>query len=261
MNYKEVFKKILPMAIVNKIRARLQIHPAEFLLSWRQSMTTNTQPEVYERLVQGVGYCLGMGVEGHIAEFGTMTGNTASILARALNFFSRELSTNENLHNIGKRNLLLFDSFEGLPAMTEDTVDGSSLHVASGLWGKGSCHGISKEELIKLCARFLDKDRIKVYDGWFCDTLPLLDANDKFALIHIDCDLYESTSQVLDFLFGKKMISDGCAIFFDDWNCNRASPKFGERRAWNECVEKYRVNYSDGGDYGICGHKMIIHTE
>jgi hypothetical protein len=34
--------------------------------------------------------------------------------------------------------------------------------------------------------------------------------------------------------FGRGMISEGAVILFDDWNCNRANPAFGERRAWRE---------------------------
>ena len=81
----------------------------------------------------------------------------------------------------------------------------------------------------------------------------------KFAIIHIDCDLYESTMDVLDYLFENKHLLDGCMIFFDDWNCGNASPHLGERRAWSEITKKYNVNYSDCGEYSCAGHKFIVH--
>jgi hypothetical protein len=77
--------------------------------------------------------------------------------------------------------------------------------------------------------------------------------------VHIDCDLYESTIDVLDYLLAHHHLADGCAIFFDDWNCSNASPAFGERRAWNEMVEKYQIRFSDCGDYSIYGHKFLVH--
>jgi hypothetical protein len=105
---------------------------------------------------------------------------------------------------------------------------------------------------------FLPAERIVVHEGWFQDTLGNV-KNEKFALVHIDCDLYESTVQVLDYFFTNELFSDGCAVFFDDWNCNRASPQFGERRAWRECCRRYNVEFSDCGDYGVFGHKFIVH--
>jgi len=64
---------------------------------------------------------------------------------------------------------------------------------------------------------------------------------------------------VLDFLFGNGILSDGAVLMFDDWNCNRASPNHGQRRAWRECVGKHGISYSDCGDYGSMCHKFIVH--
>lgn len=81
-----------------------------------------------------------------------------------------------------------------------------------------------------------------------------------YALVHIDSDLYESARDVLNYLFGHRMIAEGALLFFDNWNCNRGSPEFGERRAWSECVVKYRVRYSDEGAYGVFSHRFLIHS-
>ena len=34
---------------------------------------------------------------------------------------------------------------------------------------------------------------------------------------------------------------------------------FGQRRAWREAVQKHGIDYSDGGDYAVLGHKFTIH--
>jgi len=36
-------------------------------------------------------------------------------------------------------------------------------------------------------------------------------------------------------------IADSCHLFFEDWNCNYGSNALGERRAWRECVERYKT--------------------
>ena len=225
--------------------------------AYERALTISTQPEVYERLVQGVAYVHSTGVEGHLAEFGTMSGRTATVLARALDYFSRQLRYSDEAHDLKERQLHLFDSFEGLPE-TSSEIDTKSPHVESGVWSAGTCQGISKEQLAAMCGQFLPPERVVMHEGWFSETLPKM-PDQKFALLHIDCDLYESTRDVLEQFASRKMFADGCVVFFDDWNCNRASPEFGERRAWNECCEKYGIGFSDGGDYGIVGHKFIIH--
>ena len=89
-------------------------------------------------------------------------------------------------------------------------------------------------------------------------------AGTKFAFVHIDCDLYESAYQVLDYLFGNDMLSDGCALFFDDWYCNRGNPRYGEHKAMGDIVEKYNLangrRLTDWGPYGIVGRKFIVHV-
>lgn len=49
-------------------------------------------------------------------------------------------------------------------------------------------------------------------------------------------------------------------IYFDDWGPNRSSPKHGERRAWNELVERFDIEFSDDGSYGLLCHRFIIHS-
>lgn len=208
-----------------------------------------------EKLFLGVDYIYSCAVEGDVAEFGTMSGKTSSILARAISINGRRYQhvTRE------PKKLHLFDSFIGLPEAAS-IVDKESPLVKSGAWGVGTCHGITRKTLEELCGRYLSKNRIVIYDGWFKDTLPWIHKGTKFSMVHIDCDLYQSTIEVLDHLFANQHISEGTAIFFDDYNCNKASPALGERRAWGETIEKYHVEYADCGEYGSAGWKFIVHS-
>ena len=102
--------------------------------------------------------------------------------------------------------------------------------------------------------------KINVIEGWFKDSVPLLEKNIKFSLVHVDGDLYESAIDCLEPLFSGKKISEGAIILFDDWNCNRASPKFGERKAFDELCLKYKIKYSVWSDYAHYSKGFIIHS-
>ena len=209
-------------------------------------------------LTLGVAAVYGGEVEGDIAEFGTMTGQTAVGLARGLSSADEHLGYALDIAKLPRKSLHLFDSFEGLPR-TDNPVDGMSPHVRSGAWAPGTCLGLSQDELLKQVSAHLDRGRIRIFAGWFSETLKTLPSGTRYALVHIDSDLYASAREVLEHLFANRMIARGAHMFFDDWNCNGASPGLGERRAWSECVEKFRVESSDEGGYGVLGHKFIVH--
>ena len=63
---------------------------------------------------------------------------------------------------------------------------------------------------------FVDAGRLQVLQGWFKDTLPAFLAQhpEHVSLLHIDCDLYSSTAEVLHQLRGR--IRAGCVIVFDE---------------------------------------------
>lgn len=210
-------------------------------------------------LKTAVDYVMSCGVHGDVVEFGCFQGRTAEILARAMYDGEKDYRFSEVAHGIAERSFWVFDSFEGFP-VTSTAIDAASPHIKANVWYAGQPAGGSPEEIRALCGVFLDDKRIKVIPGWYKDTLTQLPDGQKFGLVHIDCDYYESTIQVLDHLFGKDMIADGCTILFDDFYCNRGSPDFGEQRAWEETREKYRPRVSDWGPYGVVGRRFIVHS-
>jgi hypothetical protein len=216
------------------------------------------QRQVFEALTMGVEYAYASAVPGHIAEFGTMSGATATTLANAMFDGDQRYALSERMHGIDQRLLYLFDSFEGFPK-TSNPIDAASPHVATNVWGPGVARGLTAEELHDACAGILGADRIKVVPGWYNETLPTMSTDLRFAVVSIDCDLYESTASVLEYLLGKQTYSDGCAVFFDDWYCNRGSPDFGEQKAWADYTAKFKVRFTDWGPYSIVGRKFILH--
>jgi hypothetical protein len=195
-------------------------------------------------------YLAGTGVKGNVLEFGTFRGYTARRMACLI----RDLQLDGMLH--------LFDSFEGLPEI-DSPIDQRSYEVsANQAWfpGQMASHQGMAERVRAGIARVLPESRFKVTKGYFEDTL---DANlpaGKAALIHIDCDLYSSTKQVLDRIFSRDLLQDGCLIVCDDYNCNRASPLMGERLALSQAFEgERRYQYSPWFSYGWHGQVFFVH--
>jgi hypothetical protein len=212
-------------------------------------------------LILAVQYIVTCGVQGDIAEFGCYQGRSAEVIARALYATVMKYATNEILNETTDRTLWLFDSFEGFPEV-DNLVDSQSPHIKNRIWGPGVARGGSPDAVRKLCNRFVPT---VVVPGWFKDTVKAIPAPRKFALIHVDCDYYESTMDALEPLFARNMIADGATILFDDWYCNCGSPKFGQQKAWQEISDRYcipgRGGNSDWGAYGITGRRFIVHVE
>jgi len=216
-------------------------------------------------LADGVGYTHASAVHGDVAEFGCFWGRSAEVLATAMGRHGSQFGAVDKVHGIAQRRLWLFDSFQGLPTSTH-VADLTSPHVETGVWrwrvepGRGP----TPQSIMTLCAAHLEQALIKIIPGWYKDTLASIPAGTKFAFVHVDCDLYESTYQVLDHLFGHDMLSDGCALYFDDWYCNRGSPKFGEQKAFADLRVKYGLlqpsRLTDWGAYGALGRRFIVHA-
>lgn len=132
--------------------------------------------------------------DGKWAEFGTYQGQTATWLLEYL-------PTDGSLH--------LFDSYEGLAR---------------------SWSGLPKGSFRTEPPQF-DDPRVVMHNGWFEDTVRALDESD-LSFIHIDCDLYEST---LDVLWQLPPLKKGTIILFDEYVHNLGGkPVDDEHRAFTE---------------------------
>lgn len=215
-------------------------------------------PAQRQALANAVEYAMGTGVAGDIVEFGCYLGLTAAMLAEAMAEGTRQYAYSDTRHGIPERRLWVFDSFEGFPE-ARSRVDVESPHIQAGVWFAGQPCGSTPAEVMLRCAEFIPASRIAVVKGWFADTLVQIPHGQQFAVIHVDCDYYESTRQALGYLFEHGMVSEGATILFDDWYCNRGSPDYGEQRAWHEAVQHYRVRFTDWGPYGVVGRRFIVH--
>ncbi len=131
-------------------------------------------------------------IEGALAEVGVFQGETAKIIH----------------HLLPDRKLILFDSFSGLPKQViREDCDGT---VRPQTVNFGST---SKSEVEKYIQ---GNNKIEIREGIFPETAK--DLNNKFAFIHLDADLYQSTIDGLNFFYPQ--LSPGGSILIHDYNHN-----------------------------------------
>ena len=260
--FKSSVRELVPLSEYVEITGQRHYH-----LPWKNQLSNIHNSlssdivfaDVYKELAKSVGYAHIASVEGDFAEFGTCSGYTASLISYAVNYYGEHLSKHDASHGQAQRKLHLFDSFEGFPESTKQ-VDLDSPHVLSGAWGEGTAKGLSEKELLSLCSIFLDRERIQIYPGWYKDTLSTISKETKLAFVHIDCDLYESTIDVLNHLFSNNIVSQGAVLLFDNWFCNKASPEFGEQKAWSDICKAFEIEFTNLGMYACVGNRMIVHS-
>jgi hypothetical protein len=176
-------------------------------------------------------------VEGDYLEFGVWKGDSFTAAYHALHYNRRRhltLGYDSPEYRRWKDNpprFLAFDSFEGIP-------DGPGERHVDYQAGAYRC----SEERFRsnLKKRGVDLGEVITVRGLYDrtlngDTKARLGLR-KAAVVMIDCDLYESTVPVLDFI--TDLVAQGTIIIFDDWFRFRGSPGHGEQRACREWLER-----------------------
>ncbi len=138
-------------------------------------------------------------VTGSVLECGTYRGATLLGITHLM-----------HLRGLRPRTYAL-DSFEGFPEPTpEDAQDDGAMHpdVHAGALGD-----TSYKDLLARIHLLGWEDHIHVIKGYFENTLHLLE-HERFSLVHLDCDLYQSYKTCLEFGY-PRMIPGGYMIFDD----------------------------------------------
>ena len=129
------------------------------------------------------------GLEGDMAEIGVYQGGSAKLICEAKK----------------KRNLFLFDTFEGLPDVSD--VD---THFGKKFWKKNQFNN-TNEQQIRIFLK--DYDNVKIVKGVFPNSAEPIE-NAKFSFVHLDVDLYKSTVDCLRYFF-PRMINGGIILIHD----------------------------------------------
>jgi hypothetical protein len=201
--------------------AQTKIASLEARLAWLEQRVNNRRWAAVEEMGD---YLVGAQVPGDYCEFGVYQGQTFQYAARLL------------APALPQMRFFGFDSFEGLPNPTGiDCVGGYSSNFKAGEFA------VPLERVTRTVADAgADMSKVQFVKGWFASSLTPQTAK-ELALSHvaaawIDCDLYESTVPVLDFLSGK--LSVGSILLFDDWRVFRNLPEYGQQKATREWLER-----------------------
>lgn len=186
-------------------------------------------------------------IAGDYYEFGVGQGRSAVAAIRAA-----------RKHDLGYA-FHLFDSFEGLPELV-------GADLGSAQFRKGQ-YAHTQEDVESFLGRHLhhDLDGVHFRKVWFKD-LANASFHGKAAIVHVDCDLYESTKPVLHFV--TNLLANGTLLLFDDFNAFSASSGHGQRRAmaeWLSFVEhekqtgkrQHHIEVTPYVDYGWHGKGFI----
>jgi O-methyltransferase len=190
-------------------------------------------------------YLVGTQIPGDYIEFGVFEGRTFAYAARVM------------ARLFPKMRFVALDSFAGLPE--PQGVDAFQAYTSGFFKGQFAC----SEEAFRanVLAAGLDPSRLRIVAGWFDQSLqpgnPKLDGIDAVAAAWIDCDLYESTVPVLEFLSGKLAV--GTVLLFDDWRCFRNLADFGQQRAWREWLARHpQIKLNSFVDFGFHGQSFTV---
>lgn len=186
-------------------------------------------------------YLVGAQLPGDYLEFGVFKGTTFNYAMRIM------------ARLFPAMRFVAFDSFEGLP--TPKGIDAAEGYSSS--FTKGEFAFSETDFLAALSGQ--DLNRVVTVKGWFDQSLPIATHIGKCAAAWIDCDLYESTVPVLEFLTGR--LSVGTVLLFDDWRCFRNLPQFGEQRACTEWLARNpQIKLREFISFGFHGQAFTVET-
>jgi O-methyltransferase len=128
-------------------------------------------------------------LDGDMVEVGVYQGGSAKLIA--------EVKNGKELH--------LFDTFEGLPKVSEKDT-----HFGTQYWKTGEFSNTSLENVENYLSNYKN---VYCYKGKFPETSEPI-KNKKFSFVHLDVDLYQSTMDCLNFFY-PRMITGGIILTHD----------------------------------------------
>ncbi len=177
-------------------------------------------------------------VPGDIAEFGVATGTSLMAFVRMNDIFNKLRP-----HEVAKKTVHGFDSFEGLPALVPsiDLATDAAKSV-----GDMKAGGFNASETYHSLVAFTEKRKtVILHRGWFEKTVPaFIQANPhiSFCLLHIDCDLYSSTKECLRPTIQR--LNVGGMILFDEiFHQNYPGETAAFWEVYNEINQSVRLEF------------------
>lgn len=154
-----------------------------------------------------------------------------------------------------------FDSFAGLP-----DIEGPD-QTKNDIFYKGQ-YACSKDKVVKnLQAQGFDWSRGWLIEGFFEDSLTQevkqQHGMGKAAIALIDCDIYSSTVEVLNFL--EDLVMPNTILIFDDWKCFDyfdGNQDKGQRKAFKEFLANHQdLSAKELFSYGLYGQVFLVQKQ
>ncbi|MGI8965866.1 MAG: TylF/MycF/NovP-related O-methyltransferase [Limisphaerales bacterium] len=156
-------------------------------------------------------------VPGDFVECGCYKGGTAAILSRYMG---------------PSRHLWLYDSFAGMPSTCEKDGTEAIKYV-----GEGACSPTEVHSIMRIVGT--GEQSYTIHQGWFQDTFKK-NIPPQVALLHCDCDWYESVTLVLETFY--PVIPKGGCVVLDDFGywegCREAFYDFCDRTGEKPLLER-----------------------
>lgn len=206
----------------------------------------------FEKLVplyQQAVYCEQVGLPGAFVECGVWKAGCVGIMAQANLTYGKE-----------RRELHLFDSFEGIPE-PDAAVDGAAAIEFAKQAGGGTGGALKPLAdqyggvgTLDVCQKLINgtlgypKEHTHYHVGWFQDTVPIADTG-PIAILRLDGDWYASTKVCLEHLYDR--VVPGGFVILDDYKayegCELAVREFTEARG----IRPYLHHLDRWGRYWI----------
>jgi predicted O-methyltransferase YrrM len=198
---RRVFYKYYARNLLFELQIRARSDSADY------AQAHMTEAVMFEDHAAFLRHALGRAPAGAILEFGVAAGRSITLLAQAA----------------GGRTVHGFDSFEGLPEDWTGHMERRGAFSRKGVLPKVPAN-------------------VQLHKGWFSDTLAVwLGQNpEDVGFVHVDCDIYSSTREVLWAL--RERLRVGAVIVFDEY-FNYPNWRLHEARALKEFVEAFAVRY------------------
>ena len=175
-------------------------------------------------------------VVGSLVETGCWNGGAGAFMAWSAKQYPIE------------RHTWLFDSFRGLPPLTDDD-SGWALRVAHPKEDIAGSYVASQALVQEALAKLDVTSTVSVITGWFQDTIPTVKKKiGQIALLRLDGDTYDSTKYCLEELYDQ--VVPGGYVIVDDYHlegCRKALYDFFHARALSPIIQS-----------GILGERAYI---
>lgn len=214
----------------NRIKARINQYIHDNFVQFKKEEAETFENWVYNWMYfQNFEYVKTYSPQNTYFEFGTGWGGTLSGFLRACNRLAKY-----HQFDVNKIKIVLFDSFEGLPA---------EMHEAdfNPEWEKGK-FAYSRDYITNIILEHnFPLENVTFIEGYYENTLneSTMDILRKLpapSIVTMDVDYYSSTQIALNFIH--PLLKSGTVFYFDDLYSFFLHPKMGQVKAINEFNEK-----------------------